>query len=156
MSWLTYGGRELHIYPKVRGVCPKPLSDVAPHKEYVGRLESQRLHSSHTFLAGIRSGCYFWTYSKYPLGISGVPPPNLINSSYINLKFDQEHLQHPFVFQQQSHLWTPLLALIYLILSYVSALLLIKFWFLCCCGITNLASILCRIHLSKLLKNLLI
>ena len=41
------------------------------------------------------------------------PPPNLINLSYINIKFDQEHLQHPFVFQQQSHLWTPLLALIY-------------------------------------------
>ena len=75
--------------------------------------QSQRLHSTHTFLAGSRSGCYFWTYSKYPIGISGVPPPSLINSSYINLKFDQENLQHPFVFQQQSHLWTPLLALIY-------------------------------------------
>ena len=74
---------------------------------------SQRLHPAHTFLAGSRSSCYFWTYSKYPLGISGVPLPNLINSLHINLKFDQEHLQHPFVFQQQSHLWTPLLALIY-------------------------------------------
>ena len=36
---------------------------------------------------GSRSGCYFWTYSKYPLGISGVPSPNLIHSSFhINLK----------------------------------------------------------------------
>ena len=118
--------------------------------------QSQRIHSSHKFLVGNHSGCYFWTYSKYPLGIYGVPLPNLINSSYINIKFDQEHLKHSFVFQQQSHLWTPLLALIYLILSYVSALVLIKFWFLCCCGITNLANILCRIHLSELLKNLLI
>jgi len=41
-------GRELQIYPKVRGVCPKPLSDAAPRKEYVGWLESRRCVQHYT------------------------------------------------------------------------------------------------------------
>ena len=33
---------------EVRGVCPKPLTDAAPHKEYVGWLESLRLVQHYT------------------------------------------------------------------------------------------------------------
>ena len=57
--------------------------------------QSQRFHSAHAFLVGSRSGCYFWTYSKYPPGISGVPLPNLIHSSFhINLKHTKIQLHN--------------------------------------------------------------
>ena len=37
-----FRGWELPIYPEVRGVCPKPLTNAALRKEYVGWLESLR------------------------------------------------------------------------------------------------------------------
>ena len=36
---ISFRGWELLIYSEVRGVCPKPLTDAAPLKEYVGWLE---------------------------------------------------------------------------------------------------------------------
>ena len=41
-------GDENSQYTQVRGVCPKPLTDAAPRKEYVGWLEFLRLVQHYT------------------------------------------------------------------------------------------------------------